>query len=52
MSSYKAERRVAEGRSVGQPYAAYVRGREGRTELHPLCTRAIYKKLKRARQAR
>ena len=47
MKHTKVLRRVAELRSVGQPYAAYVRGKDGNAILDPKCTKAIYKKLRR-----
>lgn len=47
MKHTKALRRQAELHSIGMPYARYVRGKDGRAELHPLCTKAMYKKLRR-----
>ena len=41
----KGLRRYAESRSIGVPYAAYTQGKRG-IESHPMCTKAVYKKLK------
>ena len=52
MSNYKKQRREAEAKSVGVPYAAHTENARGSLELHPICTKAIYKRLKRAEQER
>lgn len=45
--NFKKERRMAEAQSVGRPYAAYTRNRDNSLVLHLLCTKAIYKQLKK-----
>lgn len=48
MKHTKKLRRLAEAKTVGQPYAAYSRDMTGTVRLHPRCTRAVYKALRRA----
>jgi hypothetical protein len=47
MKHTKHLRRAAEAMSVGQPYSAYVRGKDGNGILDPKCTKSIYKKLRK-----
>lgn len=48
MKHTKQLRRLAEAKSVGRPYAEYVRNAKGVIMLHPTCTKAIYKRLRKA----
>lgn len=46
--NFKKERRAAEAKAGNVPYSAYTANKADNGVLHPLCTKAIYKRLKKA----